>query len=982
MNKHYSEKTLEKSDEKNNSKVLNWLAAILKVNVLRDNISLYVDEYFNDDCNDSPDEDILGRRFRLIDNALQVRMLKNGIESPKSKKKSFRQVLWGKLRMDNVCSKYQSSYNRWKEANNGINYISTGVIDDGREEPALLETEDFIRSILAERQNGLHLLMAEYGMGKSSFCYFLRSFTAQLGRTNYVKDDLPYSFPLVFNLNEYRDGSFDRFIETTLFREYGISLDFSTFSELCRNGFFCIVLDAWDQMHGTPTRTETLADIAQFSSVWDYCGSMLITCRRSFYTRQLSIRGGQREKDDPIRGARVYSLKGFDKKTSEQFLQQARSISPALMPPLDLWFAEAWEKNQQLMVKPLTLQLLSQNYDLIQERFDLRQDNIIDFDFFNTILIQWMKDSKDTSSDINSALKTLVMSTLASGMNRCITLKNYKDELEITKKGFDTILSKMRGMDYLRIQELDDLTKGTIEFRLAAYQEFFWAKYVIEELENQSICDGSCLLNRYRLNTETRAWVVQYFIKNESKCLKKQINLLAYKNRSETGWSGGNTLTILGDLCRKQIRYYDRQLQDMLFTDRPLEGADLSCLNLSGLRFSRSNLQWSDLSYTQLDEAVFDGADLSEVLWEEYGEMSKCAYFRIPSNDIAEKESFTEHDGSIVVAVENGGILTFSLGFMNNVINTYSDDIIRDLAADSQGVYTAGADGRVGYLDGNGALQNAYIAGGGLQAITAGAAGTVYVSAEMEGLFRYDWREGTRSKITVQDSKGRPIVCKNIRDIHYHKEDEREKIAYITGNRQELVLLDLKGNELAEEYGTGVLTGTKLKFGDICFAGEYLVYTVIKRGVYAIKCHDFLPALDSNYLLADKNMLCPTEEPVELAWADEAQMLLIIKKGKGPVQMLLGLNLGNKNKTIERIINWSYNRMEKIDGFCCSPDGRIIAISGDCLAVFSWDEKDELYNIVTEPKEAIIKCYHTNFQFCKGLSKNRREKFLERGAII
>lgn len=89
---------------------------------------------------------------------------------------SFKQFLWEKLRLDSVCDIYKQQYDRWMGLNYGIPYVETDIVrdsDEGQE-----SSYDFIRSIWkvnpGEREGGLKLLMAEYGMGKSSFCQGVR----------------------------------------------------------------------------------------------------------------------------------------------------------------------------------------------------------------------------------------------------------------------------------------------------------------------------------------------------------------------------------------------------------------------------------------------------------------------------------------------------------------------------------------------------------------------------------------------------------------------------------------------------------------------------------------------------------------------------------------------------------------------------------------------------------------------------------------
>lgn len=231
--------------------------------------------------------------------------------------KSLREIIWRKCRLQVVCAKYKEQYEIWKNDNgNGIPYMETKVINDaaGDVKGAFRFIKDFWEKNVGSEElpyeGHLRLLLAEYGMGKSSFCYGIRELISQEIKKRFLEEYAP--FPFIFDLNEYRSSDFDKFVETELWRNYRISMDYKTFEKLCQNGYFMVVLDAWDQMKSARQSRTVKRDLGQMKSLWENKGCALITCRRSFYQQQLKL------KDTLSQNVGLYTLLGFDKTCADR----------------------------------------------------------------------------------------------------------------------------------------------------------------------------------------------------------------------------------------------------------------------------------------------------------------------------------------------------------------------------------------------------------------------------------------------------------------------------------------------------------------------------------------------------------------------------------------------------------------------------------------------------------------------------------------
>lgn len=891
------------------------------------------------------------------------------------------QLLWDRLRLGLVCDTYKQQYERWMEFNCGIPYVKTDIIKDSDE--TLESSYDFIRRIWnvhsdEKKQGGLWLLMAEYGMGKSSFCQGVRFLASKEIEDAFKNDNAP--FPFVFDLNEYRNSAFDEFIKNRLSDHYGVNIKFSTFEKLCRAGIFSVVLDAWDQMHDTPVMSQTRQDISQFSALWKDKGRVLITCRRSFYQKQLHMKKDELFDTEDVQAAKFYTLAGFNEESAIDYFKEANKIlEKDGQEPIDTnWVEKCCKINSELFSRPLNLKLLVKHFDTITAKYILADERVETYQFLQIILSRWQAEndiqSFSTGKDI---LKSLVILTLEAGLNRSVSIDSFRRMIKKEIKSevhWEHIKSVFKKLDFVSIR--DD---GQIEFRLAAYQEFLWTHYVLAELEERKLCGGDKLLNRFMLPQEVRSWIAKELKPKESDCLKRQLELVKYKQRADVGYSGSNAITLLRDL--NNVEYYKKQLselaEDLRF--RPLDDADLRGLNLTDAKFEGSSFIGTDLSYTKLDNAIFSGTNLSDASWEEYGKLQKCAFL----ND------------TVVVGTESGSLLTFSITDQTEQMQNLADETIRDVTADLAGVYTASQDGWISYIK-NGQLKNAYIVDSGLQSIgTSGTEGSVYVGANRDGLYHYDWNSGSYRKIYVTDDKGKTVEKFDVADIHYYtrqiSEQESENfVAYISDNNKSLVLLQLQGIEKGTVEGKGKLLRDDLEFRDICFADDFLVYSIAGRGVYYIPVDQMYDRIGQEYLLSDTRCLYKCKNPVELAWVKAKHILMIIEKSTEPLEVVNYISFNGDRRVKKKDIEWMFDNKiyvrnyaingNEVEGFCASNDGKYIALSGDKLAVLEFVQ-NQYYQLVREPIEARMSCNRAEFIGCTGLTENRLEFLEERGAI-
>lgn len=949
-----------------------------------------VEEYIQDSFDDS--ETI--NRY-TVEGDIIYRQTVNELGHPLGNRKStnFRKFLWNKLGLKRVSAQYEKSYRAWKKENGGVGYIPSRITADeesdwneGVSGDHSKRVTDLVNQFLSKDSKGLKLLTAEYGKGKTSFCQWFRSYVGDESKNgNMAKAFIEgeRSFPFFFNLNDFRDGDFDVFLENRLQR-YNVQLDYHTFELLCRKGIFCVVFDAWDQMHGAPISRQTFKDIEQFSPFWGDKGKILITCRRTFYLQQLKMERIKGVEKSSIHNSMLFTLHGFDKKGARQYLEESRQKSVGGLLELTKWFEGAWKVNEALLSRPLNLHLVAKYYEKLVKTFDLTKTKLESDDLFAVLLESWKSNYRcPVSADI--ALKSLVVLTLRAGLNRGVDLELYKKEMKqlpniaLSDDDWYNLQEELRHLDFLMLyNNRPDNRTGNVEFRLAAYQEFLWANYVLEELEKGYICDTSTLIGRYLLTPETRVWVVKRLLSKTSDCLTKQIIMLAYKQREETGCTGGNVLTLLGDLTRgdwtsKLVQYYVEQLRTIPLTDRPFCGADLHGLKLDQLGFARCDFSDANFSYASLEKTDFQYAKLHNTSWDEYGPMTKCAFL---AGDRPE---------AVVAVTDTGGLLTYNLINRTPQIMPLSDSVIKDISADSRGVYTADKDGQVCYLSKDGMLRSIFVTSDALQSIATAEENKVYVAAEENGLYRFDRRTMNRKRIMIVGSKEEPVSIDRPEHICFCVNNNQRYVAFLTNNNSSLMLLQLFDRNVAELMGVGILKGAGLSFGAVCFAGDKLVYQVKGKGVFSKEIQLFIGDLDSASLLDRSGLIMQLKESSQIAWAGTKGRLLVLDTGKNSGESIYVIDVNNPaKKTQMRDLDWlfqgEYYKPKHISDFDTSADGSYLAVAGERLAVFHWD--GYVYQLEREPLESKLKCAGANFYKSEGLTSKQVEKLQDRGAII
>lgn len=950
--------------------ILNILAGLLRRDVVY---------RLNDLCIEVPEENPIDDnntsfyRYKVVeDKIILVEQWLDG-NLKRFAKKSLQDFVWNHCKLGHVCTKYEKQYDEWKWENGGIPYLETNIIDelDGRSERSYEFIRNFWGNIFSndEEYQNLRFILAEYGVGKSSYCQGIRNLVAKEIKGVFLEGHA--AFPFVFDLQEYRSGDIEKFIETELFNKYDVTINYQIFKMLCQNGIFMVVLDAWDQLRSARKIFYDDLNLRLICNLWEKQGKALITCRWSFYQQQLKDKG--MGKNDLFQNARLYKLTEFDKGSVLEYFRfdskaRERKGSKDLIQDVVAWVEKSWELNRELLVKPLNLKLLFKHFDMLSQRIDFFCEKVDTYLFLKIVMEDW---KKKCHVEDDSFLKKLVSLTLYFGLNRSISLYQFQEACDADK--WDEIMECLQSFDFVRINEKEE----RIEFCLAVFQEFLWAHFALEELkmppENRDI---DPLIKTYLLSWEARGWICKELRDEKSDCLVKNLNSIKMELREEAGYCGTNALTLLCDL--NKIICYKEQFNHIRFNLRhsPLMGTDFRGIDLSGADFYDSDLKGADFSYTKLDRVCFCYADLEKTKWREHEMMTKCA-FLIQSDELC-----------VVVAMKSGGLFIYQIKNRMQRIVDLQNEVINDLVGNSSGIYMTSSGGLVGYMDKDGHLSNSYVAESGLQSITyTNDRSYVYVATNNQGFFRYNWHTGRKQEIEIDQPLGDGTDM--ISDIHYCSDmDKEDYIAYLISDRHLLVLLKVEGKNKAKVRAKCRIDTERYCFGNICFVNDMLIYTVIGKGIYGMMVDEVIDEIPEREILDERQKLLslPQAETILLSWANESSVLMVVSmsEGKSPEHLhVIDLSSGVPI-CIQIEIDWLWKErnycmeMERVCGFSVSGDGSYVAFSGNFLAIFKIER--ECYSLIDRPIETKITCKDADFSNCKGMDNTLKRFVEDRGA--
>ena len=565
------------------------------------------------------------------------------------------------IRLPQILEHHQAMHAEYIETEvPGFRYVDQSVIvDDGP--PTRLS--EWIRADGGNRAIGVNYVVADYGVGKSSFCL------------NYVKHAMPDTgrrgaVPLLFNLIDMSGRSITDFVETRLRKDYGLELSFEHFADLCRLGVFVPVFDAFDQMvhddqEGSLRIEENHRDLMELRSS---VSPMFVTCRLDFFERHV-----RRLRTDCETGASaafgVAALRRFDDGDVKDALGERTELAALLADPA----------NQAVLggihQRPLMLQVIVRHAPRFEglvakhrEVFALgTHDNaqaLTEYAVFDLIYEDWLNTPfvrLIDQEEANLLLRTIAAQMQLDGMNKPLPLATLKRS-QRDPAVFDSELSTRGILEDLRRLPLLNPTmlrreEPRVAFRFNAYLEFLTARFVTEDLSSGHN-HGRELVQQKPLTWETRQMIAPNLrVDEHGDVMRKLVERTTGLAFFDVRFEGSNAVTLILD-CAQHARIppRERELWQNLLASLELAGVQLRRLDardadLTGIDLSDADVRDADFSFAALRDASLSGAELEGASFREAGTVCAAVFASQPDE--------ASHRWRLVAGTERGWIFVW-----------------------------------------------------------------------------------------------------------------------------------------------------------------------------------------------------------------------------------------------------------------------------------------------------------------------------------
>ena len=580
-------------------------------------------------------------------------------------------------------------------------------------------------------------------------------------------------------------------------------------------------------------------------------------------------------------------------------------------------------------------------------------------DLFDAGYNAWIKACGDQAENALAAIKIMSHIAIYSGLNRRVSKKVFSNFIE--KEKVKISISPEEAFELLKKEySYVEFEGEELYFSVTAFLEYFWAKFVFEEIREH----GNTIRNyeksfirEYRINPEMLDSLYA-MLRSEPEMaqgLKELILCTRDKQSPERyKYTGGNSLSLL---CRLYAVNAFRNVLDMLKQSRDsfqrlnLSGADLRHMDFRNCNFSYSTLDEVDFSFAQLASAVFDTTILRNIKHQEYGDMRTCAFADIDPL-------------KIVAGTETGELLLYRKDDdSKTAVKAHARDGVTDVCVQGSLVYTAGEDGYIMCYDVASKIDEKWqMRSSALVQALDSTSDTLYAGTRTQGVYRVKQFSNEEETVvwSVQDNEEDAVWIMSLRAFD-HMEKTNLAIALADG---EVVIIN---TETAER----LTVRTAAKITGMCVTETDILYVDDRQAIYGTA----LSGLNVRQpRVAEYRRLTGV---VGIAYAKNEGRVYCLRK------------LGERYR-IDRCDtstgSWDFSQIDieaklptEIKAFAVSDCGNHIAFAGDQLALVKRDT-DGAYYGDAKPIDIKMNCKDMVLTNSKGLSKPAEAFFHSKGA--
>lgn len=577
---------------------------------------------------------LLGKTANEVEQAERLLTDRAGIPKRGARAMSWWQFVSGLVKRSAIQEHYRRLRAEYLETEGeNFRYIDPLVVDDTAQRTAKLLA--WTNEHEAAQQGGLVFLAAEYGEGKTSFCF------------NYAfhcleQAELADGIPLLFLLNECDAAGLEQFLLRRLYEDYGLNLSFAEFARLCDLGVFIPVLDALDQMGHGAGGMRIERDRATLRALTGQRALVYCTCRLGFFNQHLKT-ALNREVEPP---AWLLLIRGFSAAEVAERLQGFGDLLAFLDDPHHRDILGG------IHYKPLILQLIVNHEEpfrrLVNERLssaskteDSRSSPLTEYDLFELLFKGWRaKVHAGLSTEYPiQLLRAITARARLDGTNVAIALTSLATDRDCAgifsgpeqREAVLACLKQLPLLDQVKLRR----DKPSLVFRFNAYLEFLAAFFVLDELKNPNSPGERAFVRVAPLTWESRRMVAARLRAEEhGESLHRLVDATRFKHFRDVDFQGGNALTLIldriqhGAASAEERKSWLDLLRGLRLKHAMLRKLDARGADLSGLDFAHCDLEDADLSFATLRNTSLAQARLAGVRIQEAGALLTTAFIR------------------------------------------------------------------------------------------------------------------------------------------------------------------------------------------------------------------------------------------------------------------------------------------------------------------------------------------------------------------
>jgi hypothetical protein len=472
-------------------------------------------------------------------------------------------------------------------------------------------------------------LLADYGIGKSSFCKHLAAKLAKQYLEVKPHEQHIVRIPILIELHRFARNIIDLedYIVAYLAKRCGIERpNYNTFLTLASAGLLVFILDGFDEITQIPDRRALEANLTSFEKLARIPGNkVLFTTRKSFFT-------SQKEQDFILKSYRLLHIRSFNELKIYKYLEKSLSIfSKQRTSPETAFYRDLKDPDKvidmlkndaglwDLARRPVFLRIIVDILPSLKQVRERQYNRSVIYEVFMTNELRRQR-QKGNLLSLDEETHFGVMEQIAIRFFESRQFEAAPQQIqELSERLLDPTQHNEASLrQILTCSFLERNKEDRYVFSHHSFMNYLVARYLARELIG-SKGENLKVLNIPPLSEDILRLLIELdkrerrYSDDVEGFLKKDLLANFLSTRSKDGWLSTNVASILHKLVGgvpPNIKFLNgAHLSGAILGGVNLENAHLSGANLSNAYFENANLGGANLSGANLS-----GANLSGVI--------------------------------------------------------------------------------------------------------------------------------------------------------------------------------------------------------------------------------------------------------------------------------------------------------------------------------------------------------------------------------